>query len=143
MQTIITSNGSKWAGEIPDDLPKLLETLSDYPLDRTFEEYGNFVYDVDEIRGPGFIRFWGNFFSYSHVFSIDTDDPEVIKTLTTAIRKNQQRPDYLSQETPEQKRERRFGEEQSRQAARQEERERRARAVLGIPEPSISSKSSV
>ena len=94
MGTTIISNGSKWLGEPPDPIEKLLEVLASHPLNRVFERCGNFI-------GPsaGGTRFWGNFEGLSHVFDIETDDPDVIGRLTAAIRENQRRPDYLSQGT--------------------------------------------
>lgn len=119
--TEILSNGSHWMGEKEDPIESLLDSLEKYPLDRTFEKYGNFIQDDPEwiraVPGPsGYLtrweptetpypghkvtRFWGNFLTVSHVFSIDTDDPKVIETLTKAIRANQTRKDYLSQPKP-------------------------------------------
>ena len=95
MTTTIISNGSKWAGEAPDIIDDLLEVLASQPLDRRFEMSGNFIEPFN-----GETRFWGNFLTVSHVFNIDTDEPDVIKRLTAAIRENQQRPDYLAQSAP-------------------------------------------
>lgn len=95
MTTTINSNGSKWAGQAPDTIDRLLKVLASHPLDRVFEMYGNFIYPVNEMT-----RFWGNFLTMSHIFSIDTDEPDIIERLTAAIRKNQQRQDYLSQHDP-------------------------------------------
>lgn len=104
MTTTINSNGSKWYGQEPDTIEDLLQALEKYPLDRRFEAYGNFIMRepemVDGSRMTGLTRFWGNFYTASHVFCIDTDEPEVIEKLTKAIRANQQRPDYLSQPVP-------------------------------------------
>jgi frataxin-like iron-binding protein CyaY len=83
-----------------------LQVLKDNPLDRTFEAYGNFITPLtaDNLkRKPelwGSTRFHGNFHALSHVFWIDTDEPELINTLTAAIRENQQRPDYKDQPIP-------------------------------------------
>ena len=106
--TTIHSNGSKWAGEEPDTVATLLMVLAKHPLDRRFEAYGNFVQKNPRLaNGPGRLSedpetrlFWGNFFTVSHVFRIETTDRELIGRLTLAIRKNQQRDDYLSQEQP-------------------------------------------
>jgi hypothetical protein len=107
----IQSNGSKWLGQSPDALEKLFEVLSNHPLRRTMEPFGNFaqgpmktsdfVYPASEfaIAHVGFMHYSGNFFTVSHVFSIYTDEPDVIERLTTAIRANQQRSDYLEQST--------------------------------------------
>lgn len=107
----IESNGSKWHGDAPDSIDQLLAVLASEPLDPSFEEYGNFVTknlrgcvylgrgryrDTDLIypEAPNTQRFWGNFANLSHVFCIDTDEPETIAALTTAIRANQKREDY-------------------------------------------------
>lgn len=87
----------------------LLERLSSATLCPTFERYGNLIQHplyhskpgdkpgewVDDTDRPmypdhpGTHRFFGNFFDYSHVFNIDTDEPELIEALTKAIRANQ------------------------------------------------------
>lgn len=111
MLTII-SNGSKWAGEQPDSIDQLMEVLSEQPLDKTFELYGNFYDETPEwktnpqtgVRAysehPNVVNFFGNFYAFSHVFNIVTDDQEVIEKLLPAIRANQRRSDYLSQPAP-------------------------------------------
>lgn len=48
----------------------------------------------------GMTSFFGNFYTVSHVFNIDTDDEAIIKPLTEAIKANQLRPDYLAQPVP-------------------------------------------
>lgn len=94
--TEIISNGSKWAGEPLDTVDDLLRVLSECSLDRTFEDYGNFIMP----EGEGIVHFWGNFFDISHVFSIRTDDAPTIERLTLAIRANQERSSYTSQHKP-------------------------------------------
>lgn len=96
MTTTINSNGSKWAGEAPDTIDDLLKALASNPLHWGFD--GNLIYPLENM--PGTTRFCGNFLTVSHVFCIDTDEPDVIKKLTAAIRVNQQRPDYLDQPDP-------------------------------------------
>lgn len=132
MTTTIHSNGSKWAGEAPDTLADLLKVLASHPLDRNFEQYGNFIYAGDPAILSGTTRFWGNFFTISHVFNIDTDEPEVIDALTRAIRANQQRQDYLAQPDPEQARRNRQEREEAKLAAMIEKRKEEARRLLGI-----------
>jgi hypothetical protein len=96
-KTEVQSNGSQWAGEKTNSIQQLLKVLDEYALDRTFEAFGNFVEPLE----TGAISFFGNFQEISHVFHIITTDAELIARLTNAIRANQQRPDYLSQETYE------------------------------------------
>jgi hypothetical protein len=111
MPTIIRSNGSKWAGEQPDDIPALLDVLASTPLDRSFEAYGNFYNPApgfcDQLgrhthpkEYEGLASFFGNFFCLSHVFNIYTNEPQVIADLLTAIDQNQHRTDYLAQPQP-------------------------------------------
>jgi len=88
--TTIISNGSKWFGEQPDTVEKLLAVLKENMLDPQFSEYGNFITP----EGYGTVRFFGNFHKLSHVFNIRTDDPKVIAKLTRAIRENLRREDY-------------------------------------------------
>lgn len=113
----INSNGSRWAGEEPGDIAELLDVLGKEPLDPSFEAFGNFI-SVNPcsgvinpeygkvvgaekwIDGPrifdveGVVHFFGNFYHYSHVFGIYTNDPETIDKLTAAIRANQERANY-------------------------------------------------
>ncbi|OGV64621.1 MAG: hypothetical protein A3K19_29790 [Lentisphaerae bacterium RIFOXYB12_FULL_65_16] len=81
----IISNGSTTAGQAPASVETLLELMGREPLDATFEGYGNFV----ERDPTGTVLFFGNFARRSHVFNILTDEPELIATLTAAIRNNQ------------------------------------------------------
>ena len=106
MRTVITSNGSRWMGQEPDSMETLLEVLASEPLDPSFEDYGNFCYANEgefswttyengkavmrksEPMPAGNVRFFGNFYTVSHVFNIDTDEPEVIAKLKAAIDAN-------------------------------------------------------
>lgn len=132
MTTAIISNGSKWAGDSPDTIDDLLAVLGTHALDRTFEpeQFGNFIFQHD--KQPGITCFFGNFAELSHVFNIDTDDQNVIDLLTAAIRANQQRPDYLSQPTYDERAAVAAAREHEKSAARQAERERQARVTLGM-----------
>ena len=91
MTTTIHSNGSKWAGEDPDTIEQLIAVLGREHLDPKFELYGGFIQRGESWPG---VRFFGNFENLSHVFRIDTDDPQVIQVLTTAIEANVQTPAY-------------------------------------------------
>ena len=104
MGTHIKSNGSKWAGESPDSIEDLLQVLATEPLDPRFEDFGGFCYPLDvpgifvdpneEGKHAGEWRFFGNFFKLSHVFNIDTDEPEVIQQLGEAIEANMMTEGY-------------------------------------------------
>ncbi len=118
----ICNNGSHWAGEDESDLEVLYDRLDQTELDPTWEKYGNFI-ELNPCQGvenPNFMRFvpeeeqtekqwidgprlfdvepvWhfnGNFYRWSHGFSIYTNVQEVIDTLTTKIRANQQTDTY-------------------------------------------------
>lgn len=90
----IHSNGSKWAGESPDTIDRLLEVLAAETLDPRFEEYGNFYIVNKPITTTSGVHFFGNFMTVSHVFNIDTDDQPTIDALTAAIRANQATAEY-------------------------------------------------
>lgn len=128
--THIISNGSKWAGEPVDPVEKLLAVLQEHPLDRLFESYGNYIFKDDDGIPGGTTRFWGNFLSISHVFQIDTNDLDVIARLTTAIRANQQRPDFLAQPNAEQRRAADEAAQQAIDARRQASRRQRLQTEL-------------
>lgn len=96
--TNIISNGSKWVGEKPDSIEKLLEVLRE----NTIEERFFFWYQTNpfskqkpkyEFVTPIGIRngihtFFGNFEEISHVFRIETDDQDIVSLLTNAIKEN-------------------------------------------------------
>jgi hypothetical protein len=96
---VIRSNG--WADE-HKTIADLLAVLESRTLDPIFEGYGNFIEaNPTNCNGlplypdnPGVVSFFGNFYNLAHVFSIYTDETETIATLTAAIRRNQQKPEY-------------------------------------------------
>lgn len=94
--TVITSNGSHWAGESPSSIDDLLAALRKHTLNRMFESYGNFY----KRQGDGW-RFFGNFIDVSHVFNLWSSDPKVVKPLKEAIDENRKKPEYLAQPVPE------------------------------------------
>lgn len=115
---LIVSNGSRWGGSEPAHLDELTEVLKSETLDPIFEEYGNFVSSGPDLVAwdtlkplcpPGWVQFHGNFYRTSHVFSIVTNDADVIAELTGLIRANQQSADYAvaKSERAEQKEKRR------------------------------------
>lgn len=85
----IQSNGSKWAGEPLDTIEDLYAVLATETLDPRFEDCGNFI----TMEGAT-AHLFGNFYTVSHVFNLDTDEPETIQRLTSLIRANQATPAY-------------------------------------------------
>lgn len=99
---ILSTKPGSWRRE-PDTIDRILQYLENYTLDPTFENYGNFVDSNPEWLAPewarkyaGCTRFWGNFYSVSGVFDVITNDADVIRRLTTAIRRNQGSAAYAS-----------------------------------------------
>lgn len=97
MKTHIVYNGSKWAGQAPDPLEKLLEVLANEPLDPRFQNFHASI-ATDTLfgaGGDGFTdMFYGNFYRVSHGFSVLTNDPAVISTLIDACKLNTQSDAY-------------------------------------------------
>jgi hypothetical protein len=85
MTTDIITNGSGNAQPIET----LFARLESDTLDPMFEAYGDFICYEDRILAAGAVQFWGNFSTYSHVFDVRTDDPDLIERLSSAIRRNQ------------------------------------------------------
>lgn len=107
MTTIILSNGHHRADSTEAALDTLLDVLAHHPLDRLFEQHGDFVErDARNLRGEWLegvenaVSFFGNFSGLSHVFSIVSNDAGVVDRLASAIAQNRQRPDYLRQPPP-------------------------------------------
>jgi len=96
--TNIISNGSKWYGEEPDSIEKLLEVLQKETIEETFfqkwVEAPNSPNPITHNFCPinkkenGFYVFFGDFEGVSHVFNIETNDPSIIKNLSEAIKSN-------------------------------------------------------
>ncbi|KHD28179.1 pyruvate dehydrogenase [Xenorhabdus nematophila] len=99
-KTLILSNGSKWAGQDPDNIQTLLDVLGNNVLDPMFEQYHcyrSYPFEPlikternDKIFQPwlGAACFFGNFLTVSHVFNIITKDDSVVEALNEAIQKN-------------------------------------------------------
>lgn len=75
--TVITSNGSKWAGQEPDTLETLIEVLGKYDLD--IARFGAHGF-VEFTKDNGYasrdyenhtVRLFGNFLTISHAFNIE------------------------------------------------------------------------
>lgn len=94
-------NPDKPGSFMKDTKENILHDLEHYTLDPVFEEYGNFVYkptwmnkEAEERYDKGCTIICGNFETYSHAFRVYTDDEELIKEFTEAIRKNQSTEEY-------------------------------------------------
>ncbi len=86
----IISNGSKWAGEAPDTIDKLLEVLKTETLDPIFATHGSFVsYGLGDM-----VTVFGNFLTVSHVFNIRGSRKEM-QPLECAIYEAMKRPEYI------------------------------------------------
>ena len=83
-----------------DTKENILKDLAEYTLDPTFEDYGNFVYIptwCDEESAEKYKELTaisGNFLTFSHAFRLLTDNVELIRELTEAIRRNQETVEY-------------------------------------------------
>lgn len=109
IKTTIHSNGSKWAGEQPDSIEKLIEVLKTATIEeRFFHKWEKKNHQAPSIwknicpisinepsKNEGFYGdpeghtiFFGNFEEISHVFRIATNDKKLIKKLTKAIKAN-------------------------------------------------------
>lgn len=81
METIIHSNGSKWAGQDPDPLELTIERLKTLTLVDS-------LYPYCFNSRKGFIQFFGNFVEESAVFDIETDDPAIVSIFVKLINDN-------------------------------------------------------
>src|ERR1022692_4485831 len=104
VKTIVVSNGSKWFGQAPDKIEKLLEVLKTEVIEeRFFAKYKKFYGDKwnfitlcpiskqHPLSGgrDKHYTFFGNFEGVSHVFNIETNDPALIEVLKAAIMANE------------------------------------------------------
>ena len=99
MNTQVLSNGSKWAGQKPDSIQKLIEVLKTEVIEeRFFTTYRSNPYSVAKAKYENFcpimeengeFTFFGNFEARSHVFRIITTEPELIEKLSRAIKENE------------------------------------------------------
>lgn len=117
----IESNGSRWAGGTPATVDELVEVMGREALCPSFLDLmgpGDRAYEGAARRAvpnpdwnhesppsvwrwidgppihpeaPDAVRFFGNFRNLSHVFCIDTDEPETIERLRAAIAANMDR----------------------------------------------------
>ena len=97
--TEIVSNGSKWNGQEPDSIEKLIEVLKTHKLDSDMFMYKFKVRRENSepkkytqcfiTKEKGMYLFFGNFETLSHVFRIFTNDLTVISQLKTAIMLNE------------------------------------------------------
>lgn len=87
MSTHIRSNGSKFYGDIPDDLEMLFERLATETLSPRFEPYVR----PDESKAGRFVYF-GNFATTSAGFTLYTDDADIIEAMNRLIAENVSTP---------------------------------------------------
>lgn len=121
--TVIRSNGG--GTMLPIDA--LFTRLETDVLDPTFEEYGNFI---EQMEGGG-VSFFGNFHTYSHVFNIETHDAALIERLSALILANQATDAYAAAKVEyaeEKRRHREWVAERDRK--RREDQQEHARRVL-------------
>lgn len=97
MKTIIHSNGSKWYGEKPDSINKLIQVLETETIEEHFfqkfsvkAEHGklNWFNHCPIREENGITYFFGNFERVSHVFNIETTSKHLIQRLSEAIKAN-------------------------------------------------------
>ena len=74
---------------------RVLRRLAEEPLDRAYEDVGGFI--VASPDTPGHSTFIGGFQGCRDVFWLETDEPEIVAALSTAIALNCTRADYLAQ----------------------------------------------
>lgn len=95
------------ATEEKNKIKGLLLMLTNYPLDPTFLNYGNFYHKVigreyhpdhrnaaKEKELNGFYKFSGNFYNVSFSFSIETNNKKDINKLIKAIEANKKSPEF-------------------------------------------------
>jgi hypothetical protein len=83
----IQSNGSKWAGESPDPVGKLLDLLEREPLDPRFGKF------ISRDPSGATVRVFGNFAHLSHVFQI-SGTREEMAPLVASIQRAMRRKAY-------------------------------------------------
>lgn len=84
-----------WITNKPGTMEDLKEALVKYTLDPRFEEHGNFINNNPHWLKPELQEkynnctvIFGNFFNYSHVFNIITDDEKLISDITELVEIN-------------------------------------------------------
>ena len=92
MTTTIHANGSKWAGQPPDDIEKLIAMLTAHPLDLELSS---------RTAEPGWWTFRGNFQDVSHVFHVETDEPDLAMRVGKAYIRSWLRAHELNSEAIE------------------------------------------
>ena len=76
----------------PDsEIQRIIDNCERYTLDPTFEDYGNFI-DLNPgwlgsaaKKYAGCVEIWGNFYDFSGVFRVITNDAAVISRLDPPI----------------------------------------------------------
>ena len=73
-----------------NETQQLIRNLQTYTLDPRFEKFGNFI-----LAGKnGGTVFWGNFYDYSAVFHVVTNDPSLVEVIGNLNRANQESKEY-------------------------------------------------
>lgn len=119
-----------------DRLEVLRYILKTYALDPRFTTLGKGGYRFRELQPSGLVHFWGNFYEASCVFSIDTDDVELVRDLETRIEENMASAAYRQAALDEHNHiVAKAAENARREAIRTQQRESHARSILAMRRP--------
>jgi hypothetical protein len=120
---------------VADSVERILKDMSEHTLDPTFEDHGDFVDRNPEWDDPSIAKkyagctvIWGNFWDYSGVFNIITDDQSLIDRISEAVKNNKQRPEYAAARKEVERLRR---EERERMVKEHEKRVELARIIYG------------
>jgi len=120
---------------IPDSVERILLDMEAHTLDPTFEDFGDFVDRSPEWEAKdtakkyaGCTVIWGNFYDYSGVFEVITDDQTLIGRFTDAVARNKLKPEYKAAKLEIERRRR---EEKESMIKDQEQRIELSRIIYG------------
>lgn len=89
---LIVSNGSRFAGEPPAPLARLLQVFDAHQVDVEHTSVNEYPIWGGWTQPPiGAVSVIGNFVDISHVFQIYTDSPSLMTSLSAAITKASER----------------------------------------------------
>ena len=84
--------------EEPDSVERIVADLKKHVLDPRFEGFidgmPKWIYKEDEEKYKGCVVICGNFWEYSGVFHLITDEAEIVKRIGEAIAENMARPEF-------------------------------------------------